>query len=182
MLTKPGALSVSNVPSAGSNQNVVESSSYGEISRGEGTGTSLTDLASPASGSSKINSAQSSIIKPTSTIDDKLLENLKSLDVPQSPPPKQPEKLSEESADTRKNLVESGSNSSTPGLVSSVSSQEDVHKLQQKVLLQQQQLIEQQQRFLEQQTLGEHSQVWRLMEQIKQQQKRTGRTEKRNED
>lgn len=121
--------------------------------------------------------AHLSIAKPKSTIDDKLLENLKSLDSPQQLPLKHPEKSS--------NVVTSeqdvpGSESSdiaidTTGLsgqdVPTASSQEDVQKLQQKVLLQQQQLIEQQQRFLQQQTLGEHSQVWKLMEQIKQQQR-----------
>ncbi|XP_046859006.1 tyrosine-protein phosphatase non-receptor type 23-like [Xenia sp. Carnegie-2017] len=54
---------------------------------------------------------------------------------------------------------------------SSMSSQEDLQSLQHKVLLQQQQLIDQQQRFLQQQVVGEQSQVWRLMEQVKHQQK-----------
>lgn len=100
---------------------------------------------------------------PQASLDDKLLENLKSLD------------LSQPSA--QENLPGSNSpGSSNPGSnnpgVDVPSSQGDIQKIQQKVLQQQQLLIEQQQRFLEQQTHGEQSQqVSQLMEQIKHQQK-----------
>ena len=136
------------------------------------------DFATSTNTSTTMNTASSahlSIVKPKSTVDDKLLENLKSLDFPLLP--KHPEK-SPDVVTSEPDAPGSGSSDiaiDTAGLhgqgLAAASSQEDVQKLQQKVLLQQQQLIEQQQRFLQQQTLGEHSQVWRLMEQIKQQQR-----------
>ena len=215
VLSKPGALSVSplpaNPPANTCNHDDIASPSTArqprqrsdgsqvglgpnEMDRLDGTVLSHSGFASYNSAMNTTNTGHL-IPKPSSTIDDKLSENIKSLDSPQLLPPKpeeqstQAEIVGPEIIGT--NLLQSEpidpglkiSDSKNPGLsnqgidnVSSSglarsSSQEDVHKLQQKVLLQQQQLIEQQQRFLEQQTLGEHSQVWRLMEQIKQQQK-----------
>ena len=220
VLAKPGALSVAplsdNPPTSvpkqepsGSSAGNLQSehlsslgpskSSYSELGL---PGSTVYPHPDPSNRPPDVNAMSNlSFVKPKSTIDDKLLENLKSLDLPQSLPSKQPENKVEasdtgvpESTAPEANLPESKSSDSSmagssgigldstsgfnkpqPDLSSqglpATSSQEDVHKLQQKVLLQQQQLIEQQQRFLEQQTLGEHSQVWMLMEQIKQQQK-----------
>ena len=203
VLSKPGALSVSPLPANSSSTTSIQDlaidstaatqsgqqthvsqngATYNELGRFDSTLYNNTDSASHTSVMNTTSTAHLSIVKPKSTIDDKLLENLKSLDSPQPLPSKYPEKAN--NVDTTgpeiagANVPDSSLDTtglSTPDVTSqglaSTSSQEDVHKLQQKVLLQQQQLIEQQQRFLEQQTLGEHSQVWRLMEQIKQQQK-----------
>ena len=196
MLSKPGALFVCPLPgnpSATASDHDVHSAPTAaqpkhasDASQGESIGDvdsavfTHSGFASHTSAMDSTNTAHPSI-KPNSTIDDKLLENLKSLDSPQIIPSKPAEKSTQGDVVVGTNFPESDqqgssnselntSNVSTSNLARS-SSQEDVHKLQQKVLLQQQQLIEQQQRFLEQQTLGEHSHVWRLMEQIKQQQK-----------
>ena len=203
VLAKPGALSMgplSGYPSAITSshdlasvstpgtQTVKESNTsnigmiYSEVAPLETTVNS--GIGDPSGQTTGIHQTASlSGVKPKSSIDDKLMENLKSLDSPNALASKQSGKSTkDENIGTEivgANDQESGSNvqgsgeSHKPGLGSQglASGQEDVHKLQQKVLLQQQQLIEQQQRFLEQQALGENSQVRKLMEQIKQQQK-----------
>ena len=196
MLSKPGSLSVTPVPDNreattseqsvpndfatstqfGGQSNVSHGAlSYTDVSRFDSSKYHRTDQASSAMKTTS--TANVSIIKPKSTIDDKLLENLECLDSPQELPPKHSEK-SAKAVTLPSDAPGSGSSDiaiDTAGLrgqgLVPASSQEDVQKLQQKVLLQQQQLIEQQQRFLQQQTLGEHTQVWKLMEQIQQQQR-----------
>ncbi|XP_028392948.1 tyrosine-protein phosphatase non-receptor type 23-like [Dendronephthya gigantea] len=201
VLAKPGALSVgpsSGNPSAITSAQDLSSVSTSETKTMKDSNTSNigmiysevapldTTLSSgikdPAGQSSGIypSAPLSGSVQPKSSIDDKLMENLKSLDSPNALVPKQPGKSTKDE-DIGTNDQESGSRDQGPSVSEShqpgggsqgvASGQEDVHKLQQKVLLQQQQLIEQQQRFLEQQALGENSQVRKLMEQIKQQQK-----------
>ena len=109
-----------------------------------------------------LESSHSTTTKPQVSLDDKLLENLNSLDLSQ---PSTQENI------PGSNLPGSNNPGSSNPEVDVPSSHDEIQKMQQKVLQQQQLLIEQQQRFLEQHTHGEQSQVSQLMEQIKHQQK-----------